>query len=80
MPYALKESDGSHRLLGQSAGNRVDEQGGSFWITGWPAATQQQAQVGAFYTLVLPDGHANSVEVLQAGGQGMGGIRFRFTG
>ncbi len=79
MPYTLKESDGSHTVIGTSNGNRQD-QGDSFWITGWSPQTQQAVSKGAYYTLVFPDGHANAVEVLEIGGAGMGGIRFTLTG
>jgi len=80
MSYILKESDGSHTEIGRSTGNRQDEQDGSFWITGWAPPVQAAVIIGSFYTLVFPDGHSNSVEVVARGGAGMGGIRFRFTG
>jgi hypothetical protein len=80
MPYTLKTSDGAHSVLGTSNGNREDLHDGSFWITGWPPGTQANVDVGAFYLLEFPDGHSNPVEVVQKGGLGMGGLRFRFTG
>ena len=80
MPYTLKESDGTHSVIGTSNGNRQDEPDGSFWITGWSQNVQQAVHVDGFYTLVFPDGHTNSVEVVEIGGLGMGGIRFELTG
>jgi hypothetical protein len=80
MPYTLKESDGTHTVIGISNGNRQDQPDGSFWITGWSQNTQRAVQAGSFYTLVFPDGHSNSVEVLQIGGAGIGGIQFKLTG
>ncbi|TYT68534.1 hypothetical protein [Microcystis aeruginosa] len=78
--YTLKESDGSHEVLGRSTGNRQNEADGSFWITGWSQQTQSSVSKGGFYTLIFPDTHSNSVEALQIGGAGMGGIRFKFAG
>lgn len=80
MAYTLKRSDGSHTVIGMSNGNRQDEPDNSFWITGWSVNTQAAVAVGGFYTLVFPDNHSNSVEVVEIGGAGMGGIRFAFTG
>jgi hypothetical protein len=80
MPYILKESDGSHTQIGVSNGNRQDQADHSFWISGWSTAVQQHVQRGGFYTMAFPDGHANSVEVRDIGGAGMGGILFAFTG
>lgn len=80
MPYILKDSR-THKPVGQpSHGNRQDEPDGSFWITGWSQQTQADVVVGAYYTLQFPDGHSNSVELLEIGGPGMGGLRFEFTG
>lgn len=78
--YRLKASDGSHTELGISNGNRVDDPDGTFWIMGWPQATQGAVAVESFYTLVFPDAHSNSVEVMEIGGAGQGGIRFKVTG
>ncbi|MBE5229443.1 MAG: hypothetical protein IM550_04770 [Microcystis sp. M54BS1] len=78
--YILYSSDGSHTVLGKSTGNRQNEDDGSFWITGWSDKTRESVSIGGFYTLKFPDQHSNSVEVLQIGGGGMGGIRFEFTG
>lgn len=80
MPYTLKESDGNHAIIGVSNGNRQNAPNDTFWITGWPQNVQQAVSVGGFYTLVFPDNHSNSVEVVEIGGLGMGGIRFEFTG
>jgi hypothetical protein len=78
--YILKEADGTHTELGSSTGNRADELDGTFWITGWSAGTRAAVVEGGFYTLVFADGHSNSVEVMEVGGAGMGGLRFELTG
>lgn len=75
--YKLKTSDGKHTLLGQSIGNRQDEDDGTYWITGWSDETRRYVAVDGSYLLQL-DGRKSftSVRVTEIGGPGMGGICF----
>ena len=73
--YTLKQSDGSHAIIGESNGNRIDGTDGTFWVTGWSDSTRAAVSVGLFYLL-----NSSSVEVKEIGGAGQGGIRFELTG
>lgn len=78
--YILKTSDGQHTQIGTSGGNRQNDDGGSFWITGWSQATQQEVSVNASYLLSDMNGsNFRSVVVKEVGGLGMGGIKFKLN-
>ncbi|HWK88635.1 MAG TPA: hypothetical protein VNP72_01520 [Longimicrobium sp.] len=80
MPWTLKQADGTHTQIGTSAGNRQDEDNGTFWVTGWNQAARDAVDVDGSYFLQAPnESHWKSVEVKEKGGGGAGGIRFKLN-
>jgi hypothetical protein len=80
MPYILQESDGSHKLIGESYGDRENQADNTFWVFGWSNLVINAVQVNLNYLLTFPDRHTNAVELVEKGGAGQDGLKFKFTG